>query len=97
MDDMGVATQLIFQSKSPWNLSGYSNETVDALLIKQASSIDQDVREKILCDVARHVNQDAPVLFFCGRKYYLFASQKVKGLPPPHNQNIRISDAWLAP
>ena len=95
MDDMGVATQLIFQSKSPWNLSGYSNETVDALLIKQASSVDQDIREKIWCDVARHVNQDAPVLFFCGRRYYLFAALNVRGLTPPHNQNIRISNAWL--
>jgi 4-phytase/acid phosphatase/peptide/nickel transport system substrate-binding protein len=97
MDDMGVATQLIFHSKSPWNLSGYSNETVDALLIKQASSTDQDLREEIWCDVAHHVNQDAPVLFFCGRRYYLFASPRVKGLVPPHNQNIHISNAWLSP
>ncbi len=97
MDDMGVATQLIFHSKSPWNLSGYSNATVDAFLIKQSLSVDQAVREKILCDVARQVNQDAPVLFFCGRKYYLFASQKVRGLEPPRNQSIRISNAWLTP
>ena len=97
MDDMGVVTRLIFHTKSTWNLAGYSNKDVDRLLIKQKLSVDQETRNQVWCEVARHVNKDAPILLLCGRRYYLFAAPGVKGLLPPHNQNIRISNAWLTP
>ena len=97
MDDMGVVTRLIFHSKSTWNLSGYSNEVVDKLLVRQKLSVDQETRNQVLCEVARQVNKDAPILLLCGRRYYLFAAPEVKGLPAPRNNSIRIDPVWLAP
>jgi ABC-type transport system substrate-binding protein len=97
MDDMGVVIRLLFHTKSTWNLSGYSNEDVDRLLIKQKLSVDQETRNQVWCEVARRVNKDAPILLLCGRRYYLFAALDVKGLPPPHNNSIRLDPVWLAP
>ena len=97
MDDMGVVARLIFHTKSPWNLSGYSNEDVDRLLIKQKLSTDQKTRNRVWCEVARQVNKDAPILLLCGRKYYLFATTEVNGLPAPRNNSIRLAPVWLAP
>ena len=97
MDDMGIVTRLIFHTKSTWNLSGYSNEDVDRLLIKQKMSVDQETRNQVWCEVAHQVNNDAPILLLCGRRYYLFAAPEVKGLPAPHNNSIRLDPVWLAP
>jgi 4-phytase/acid phosphatase/peptide/nickel transport system substrate-binding protein len=95
MDDMGVVTRLLFHTKSTWNLSGYSNEDVDRLLIKQKLSVDQETRNQIWCEVARQVNKDAPILLLCGRRYYLFATREVKGLPVPRDNYIRLDPVWL--
>lgn len=94
-DDMGVVIRLLFHTKSTWNLSGYSNEDVDRLLMEQKLSVDQKTRSQIWCEVARQVNKDAPILLLCGRKYYLFAVPEVHGLPAPHNNYIRLDPAWL--
>ena len=97
MDDMGIVTRLVFDTKSTWNLSGYSSEVVDQLLIKQKLSVDQETRNQTWCEVARQVNKDVPILLLCGRKYYLFATTEVKGLPAPRNNSIRLESVWLAP
>ena len=87
-----------FHLKHPWkpfNLCSYANETVDKLLIKQNLSMDQEVRQSALCEVARHVNDDVPMIFLCGRKYYLFAARKIRGLPDPNQEAIRLTDVWI--
>ena len=56
----------------------------------------REVVQKALCDIARHVNDDVPFLFLCGRKYYLFATTKIKGLPEPDQEAIRLTNVWMA-
>jgi len=95
MDEMGPTTRVTFHSKSPFNLSGYSNEAVDALLIKQSMSLDQSDRQEALCEVARIVNDEVPFLYLFGRKYHLFAANRVQGVPSPRNEYIRLANVWL--
>jgi 4-phytase/acid phosphatase/peptide/nickel transport system substrate-binding protein len=95
VDDMGTVSLLALHSKGPYNLSGYDNKTVDELLTKQNLSMDKNVRQKTLCEVARHVNDDVPILLLCGRKYYLFSTTNVKGLPEPHQEAIKLMDVWI--
>ena len=95
MEDMGTVSLLSLHSKGPFNLYSYANETVDKLLIKQNLSMDQEDRQNALCEVARYVNNDVPMIFLCGRKYYLFAAQIIKGLPDPNQEAIRLSDVWI--
>ena len=95
LDDMGTVSLLALHFKGPYNLTGYANEAVDNLLVKQNRSMDQKVRQEALCEVARHVNDDTPYLFLCGRKYYLFAATKIRGLAEPHQEAIRLADVWV--
>jgi 4-phytase/acid phosphatase/peptide/nickel transport system substrate-binding protein len=96
VDDMGTVSLLSLHSKGPYNLSGYNNETVDQLLIKQNLSMDPEVRQRVLCEVVQHANDDVPFLYLCGRKYYLFATKNVKGLREPHQEAIRLAEVWLS-
>lgn len=97
VDEMGPTTRVTFHSKSPFNLSGYSNEEVDDLLKKQSVSVDDSTRINLLCEVARKVNGEVPFLYLFGRKYHLFAQKRVKGVPPPRNEYIQLSNAWIEP
>lgn len=97
VDEMGPTTRVRFQSKSPFNLSGYANREVDDLLKMQSVSVDDSVRKKALCEVARKVNDEVPFLYLFGRKYHLFAKKRVKGVPPPRNEYIQLSNAWIEP
>ena len=97
VDEMGPTTRVAFHSKSPFNLSGYSNETVDNLLIKQSMSLDEETRKQALCEVARKINDEVPFLYLFGRKYYVFTTNKVKDVPPPRNEYIQLSNVWLEP
>ncbi|MCP4689037.1 MAG: hypothetical protein GY859_13365 [Desulfobacterales bacterium] len=94
-DQMSVVTRLTFQTKGVFNRSGYSNETVDRLLMEQKMSMDPEVRQKALCEVVRHVNNDAPMLFLSGNRHYLFSSVKVKGLPLPRHGNVLAANVWM--
>jgi ABC-type transport system substrate-binding protein len=95
VDEMGPTTKVTFHSKSPFNLSGYTNETVDDLLVKQSMSLDGEERMEALCGVARQVNDDVPFVYLFGRKYNLFSSKKIRNVPPPRNEYIRLSDVWI--
>jgi 4-phytase/acid phosphatase/peptide/nickel transport system substrate-binding protein len=97
VDEMGPTTQVTFSSKSPFNLSGYSSPEVDQLLQQQRVSLDEAARSEALCGIARKVNADAPFLYLFGRKYHLFSTTKVRNLPPPRNEYIKLSNVWLAP
>ncbi|MFH1984980.1 MAG: ABC transporter substrate-binding protein [Pseudomonadota bacterium] len=96
--DMGPMTEAWLNSKSPWNMSRYSNEAVDALLEKQQSSTDLRERAEALCTVARKVNADAPFLYLFGRTYYMIIRNTVQGgvaLPVLGEEGVRLTDAWI--
>jgi ABC-type transport system substrate-binding protein len=94
---MGPMTEAWLNSKSPWNMSRYSNEAVDALLTKQQSSSDPRERAEALCAVARKVNADAPFLYLFGRTYYMITRNSVQGiaLPVLGEEGGRLTDAWI--
>lgn len=94
--DMGPISMAQLYSKSPWNVSRYTNEEVDKLLVKQRLSTDPEVRAKTFCTIARKVNADAPFLYLLGRRYYVFAGNYVKNvkLPVLGEEGIQF-DIWL--
>jgi 4-phytase/acid phosphatase/peptide/nickel transport system substrate-binding protein len=94
-DDMGSIITASFNSKSPWNLMRYNNKTVDELLFQQRMSIDPQVRRQLLCEVARLINADAPFLYLFKQRFYMVSKKKVRGIVPPRNEYIRLSEAWL--
>ena len=81
--DMGPISLAYFHSRSPLNLSGYSSEEVDKLLVQQRLSTDADTRKKILSTVIQKVNSDSPFIVLSGLRHYLFARSYVKNIKLP--------------
>ena len=80
---MGPISLAYFHSKSPLNLSKYSSEEVDKLLVQQRLSTDPDARKKILNTVVQKVNADSPFIILSGFRHYLFARSYVKNIKQP--------------
>ena len=95
---MGPITMAQLHSKSPWNVSRYADEEMDALLNAQRTTTDPAARAEIFCKIVRKVNEDAPFLFLFGRRYYGFVNKRVRGIIPPIPgiRGILLKDAWIA-
>ena len=95
--DMGPITMAVLHSKSPWNMAKYANPEMDKLLVRQQLSTDPKARAKIMCDIARKVNSEAPFLYLFGRTYYLFARNNVKNvsLTVLGEEGLLLSDIWI--
>ncbi len=94
-DDMGPITVATFNSKSPWNLMKYKSEAVDELLLRQRMRTDPKVRQKSLCEADRIINADAPFAYLFKQRFYMVAKKNVRGILPPRNEYIRLSEVWL--
>jgi 4-phytase/acid phosphatase/peptide/nickel transport system substrate-binding protein len=93
--DQGPALFLMFHSKSRANFSHYQNPAMDQLLIAQRMETNIEQRRQILCQIARLINEDAPILYRGGMRSHIIASQKVKGLSEMNNGILRLEKAWI--
>jgi ABC-type transport system substrate-binding protein len=95
--DMGPITMAQLHSKSPWNVSRYTNAEVDALLGRLQVATDPEARNRVMCDIARKTNADAPFLYLFGRQYYLFAGKHVRNLPQPAPgvEGRPLTEIWI--
>ena len=95
--DMGPITEAILHSKSPMNVTGYSDEEMDKMLMALRVTTDSDKRKELMCQIARKVNSDVPFLFIFGRTYYLFARNTIKNvtLPVLGEEGLDLSELWI--
>lgn len=95
--DMGPITSAILHSKSPWNVSGYSNAEMDRRLARLRLITDTQERLEALCEMAGTVNEDVPFIFIFGRTYYLFTNNKIRnvGLPGHGEEGLDLAELWI--
>lgn len=93
--DLGPYMARSFHSQSPVNSSKYASPEMDVLLARQWTATDPTERQALLCEIAKRINQDAPVLYRGGEHHYVIADTRVKGLPALQNGVIDITWAWL--
>ena len=95
--DMSPITLAILHSKSPWNMTRYSDANMDKLLLEQQLCTDPKARSKIHCAIARKVNSDVPFLYLFGRTYYLFVRNNVKNvrLNVLGEEGIQLREVWI--
>lgn len=77
---------------------GFSDKTVDALIERQARTLDTQERKAILADIERVVQEQVPLVFLYGRSYQQGAWKQVKNyLPGPglHPWG-KFDRVWLA-
>ena len=94
-DESEAYTMSAFHSQSPWNVTRYSNERVDKLLLEQRMSMDPEERKTAFCEIARQVNQDAPFLYLCAPIHYAFARADLKNLPEWRHGFLHLADLWM--
>ncbi|MCP4693667.1 MAG: hypothetical protein GY859_36870, partial [Desulfobacterales bacterium] len=93
--DPGPPLYVVFDSKSPINFMHYKSAEMDRLLHEQRIETDPAARKKALCDVARLINRDAPILYRGGHTFYAISKSSVKGMGSLKDAIIRVDDAWM--
>jgi len=92
--DYGAYLYRMFHSESPANWSGYQNPEMDALLEAQRREPDPYKRQAILCDIAKHLNREAVILYRGGRRFHLIANNKLQGVASV-GEMMDLSLAWI--
>jgi len=93
--DQGPALFQMFHSKSRANYSHYQNPEMDKLLVAQRMETDPGQRQKILCQIARLINEDAPILYRGGMRSHVITNDKIEGFPAIENGIVRLEAVWF--
>ena len=93
--DQGAALFRTFHSQSRANVSGYSNPRMDELLVAQRMEMDLTKRSALLCDIARLINQEIPIIYRGGRRYHILAQPDVKGMGAFRNGIVTLSQVRI--
>lgn len=94
--DQGPALFWMLHSESLANYSRYKNPELDKLLVAQRMETDPAKRETILCEVARVINDEAPILYRGGMRSHVIASNKVEGISALNNGILRLEEARIS-
>ena len=93
--DQGPALFRSFHSKSRANFARYYNPEMDRLLVAQRMETDPDKRQQLLCQIARLLNQDVPILYRGGMRSHAIARGEVKGITDMTNGILRLDEVWV--
>ncbi len=86
---------VVFHSTSPINFMHYKSAEMDRLLDVQRTEADPAARKRALCDIARLINKDAPMLYRGGHTFYSISKSSVKGVGSMKNAIVRVNDVWM--
>lgn len=93
--DMGPHLYRSFHSTSPTNYTGYASAGMDALLEAQRTELDPAKREKILCNIVRKLNNDAPVFYRGGRRRHIVTRKKIRNVTDVSGVGVNLATAWI--
>jgi 4-phytase/acid phosphatase/peptide/nickel transport system substrate-binding protein len=93
--DQGPALVRAFHSASPGNLSKYHNREMDRLLSAQRTEVDPVRRRQLLCEIARLINEDVPILYRGGMRSHVIVNKKVNGIGSIYHGIVRLEAVWL--
>ncbi|MCP4691401.1 MAG: glutathione ABC transporter substrate-binding protein, partial [Desulfobacterales bacterium] len=84
-----------FNSKSRSNWARFSNPRMDELVNAQAVEMDPGKRKEILCEITKIINDEVPVLYRGGKRFYVLAKKNVKGMSDFRNGLLGLGDVWI--
>ncbi len=93
--DYGPYFDSAFNSKSRSNWTKYNNPRMDELVNAQAVEMDAGKRKEMLCEMAKIINEDVPILYRGGKRFYVIARNEVRGLSKFKNGILELTDAWI--
>lgn len=92
--DMGPTLYANLFSTSELNFSRYRNQAMDKLLTTVQTSVNEKERQKALCGVAKHVNDEAVFLYRGGLRYNAIAKADIQGISRVDHAIVRVRDVW---
>ena len=93
--DQGPTLFQMFHSKSRGNFSHYSNPEMDRLLAAQRTETDPDRRNALLCQIARLINADVPILYRGGMRSHIIVQKHIQGIAALQNGIVRLESVSL--
>ena len=94
--DQGPALFLTLHSKSRANFSRYKNPEMDQLLVAQRMETDPKRRNEILCQIARLINDDVPILYRGGMRGHIITKANVNGISSIKDGIVRLETVSLS-
>jgi peptide/nickel transport system substrate-binding protein len=94
--DPAMTYNLLGQSESGFNFTGYKSSKLDAALETFAFSTDQDVRKASYPDLVEAFQNESPFLFVANRQTQYFTSATLGGASSLPTLEIRAEDLWRA-
>jgi 4-phytase/acid phosphatase/peptide/nickel transport system substrate-binding protein len=92
--DQGPALFITLHSKSRGNFSHYKNPEMDKLLMAQRLETDPAKRQQLLCQIARLINEDVPILYRGGMRSHVIARKAINGIADFSHGIVRLERAW---
>lgn len=92
--DMGPTLYANLFSTSALNFSKYGSPELDKLLTSTQTSTNAKERQKAMCKVAKHINDEAIFLYRGGIRYNAIAKASVKGVDRVDRGIVRVKDIW---
>lgn len=68
---------------------------MDRLLAAQRQETDPAKRGELLCDIARLLNRDVPILYRGGMRGHIIAKKAVKGIADFSHGILRLETVWV--
>lgn len=65
-----------------FNFGSYKNDTVDKNIIVGRTNLDQEVRKEAYLNVAKQINEDAPMIFLYVQDREIMCNPNLKGFDP---------------
>ena len=92
--DPALTYNLLGQSQSGFNFTGYQSPTLDAMLEKFTFSTDQDARKAVYPDLVEAFQEESPFIFVANRETQYFTSATLGGASSLPTLEVRVEDLW---
>ena len=92
--DHGTGLLRNFHSQSKGNWSGIKNHDLDRMLEAQQREENPYLRQKILCQIAGFINENALFLYRSGRRFHVIANKKANNIVLK-GEMIDLTSTWI--
>ncbi|WP_166805435.1 ABC transporter substrate-binding protein [Cryobacterium sp. Hb1] len=94
--DPALTYNLLGQSESGFNFTGYQSSELDAALEEFTTSTDQDARKAFYPDLVEAFQEESPFIFVANRETQYFTSSTLGGASSVPTLEVRAEDLWQA-
>ncbi|WP_375690484.1 ABC transporter substrate-binding protein [Pseudooceanicola sp. LIPI14-2-Ac024] len=93
--DLGPQIFSYTQPDSSYNLTAFDNPELTELGQKMRVATSLEERQRMQCEMAALMNDEARILYRGGGRYYAFTRPSVHNVPKPYGGAVDVTRAWI--